>query len=100
MAVYPAEVMIVFDTVFDSDVPPAEQLAGQFATLSECDGYVVLAVDPETGEADAHGPYDGLGATTRAQELRTEFDRSELGDVLVRVVRLHRPRPGGEEYGE
>lgn len=79
--------------MFDTNVHDAEQLANQFASLSDCDGYVVLAVDPETGEADAHGPYDGLGAIDRAQELRTEFDRSELGDVLVRVVRLHRPRP-------
>lgn len=63
----------------------------QFTSLYDCDGYVVLAVDPETGEADAHGPYDGLGATCHAQQLRKEFDRAELSDVLVRVVRLHRP---------
>ncbi len=59
--------------------------------LSDCDGYVVLAVDPQTGEVDAHGPYDGLGATLRAEQLRGEFDDAELPDVLVRVTRLHRP---------
>ncbi|MGH3797412.1 MAG: hypothetical protein ACRDSP_21295 [Pseudonocardiaceae bacterium] len=78
--------------VFDTNVHAAYQLADQFASLYQCDGYVVLTVDPETGEADAHGPYDGLGATRHAQQLRTDFDRAELADVLVNVVRLHRPR--------
>ena len=34
--------------------------------LTQCDGYVVLAVDPQTGEVDAHGPFDGLTATVKA----------------------------------
>lgn len=76
----------------DTNVHATGQMADQFASLFHCDGYVVLAVDPETGEADAHGPYDGLGATRHAQELRTDFDSSGLADVLVRIVRLHRPR--------
>jgi hypothetical protein len=78
-------------TVSDTNVHVGDQLAEQFASLHDCDGYVVLAVDPETGEADAHGPYDGLAATCQAQRLRHDFDHAELGDVLVRIVRLHRP---------
>ena len=38
--------------------------------LTHCDGYVVLAVDPQTGEVDAHGPFDGLTATIKADQLR------------------------------
>lgn len=76
----------------DTNVRSVVQMADQFESLYHCDGYVVLVADPETGEADAHGPYDGLGATRHAQQLRNDFDHAELGDVLVRIVRLHRPR--------
>ena len=76
----------------DTNVGSAVQMADQFASLYHCDGYVVLVADPETGEADAHGPYDGLGATRHAQRLRSDFDHAELDDVLVRIVRLHHPR--------
>ena len=62
------------------------------ADLDECDGYVVLVFDPETGELDAHGPYEGVEATLRAAEMRREFDDDGLPDVLVRISRLHRPR--------
>ena len=57
--------------------------------LTQCDGYVVIAVDPQTGEVDAHGPFDGLTATIKADQLRHEFDRGGLEDVTVGVVRLH-----------
>lgn len=57
--------------------------------LTQCDGYVVLAVDPQTGEVDAHGPFDGLTATIKADQLRRDFDRGGLEDVTVGVVRLH-----------
>ena len=57
--------------------------------LTQCDGYVVLAVDPQTGEVDAHGPFDGLTATIKADQLRRDFDRCGLEDVTVGVVRLH-----------
>ena len=57
--------------------------------LTQCDGYVVLAVDPQTGEVDAHGPFDGLTATIKADQLRRDFDRGGLEDVRVGVVRLH-----------
>lgn len=60
--------------------------------LDECDGYVVLVFDPQTGELDAHGPYEGVAATFRAEEMRREFDSDGLRDVMVRVSRLHEPR--------
>ena len=62
------------------------------ADLDECDGYVVLVFDPETGELDAHGPYEGVEATLRAEEMRTEFDGDGLPDVVIRISRLHSPR--------
>ena len=61
------------------------------ADLDECDGYVVLVFDPQTGEMDAHGPYEGVAATLRAEELRRNFDEDDLPDVVVRVSRLHLP---------
>ncbi len=61
------------------------------ADLDECDGYVVLVFDPETGEMDAHGPYEGVAATLRADELRRSFDEDDLPDVVVRLSRLHLP---------
>ncbi len=57
--------------------------------LTQCDGYVVIAVDPQTGEVDAHGPFDGITATIKADQLRRDFDRGGLEDVTVGVVRLH-----------
>ena len=45
--------------------------------LTQCDGYVVLAVDPQTGEVDAHGPFDGMTATVKADQLRRDFDRGD-----------------------
>ena len=62
------------------------------ADLDECDGYVVLVFDPETGELDAHGPYEGVEATIRAEEMRRDFDGDGLPDVVIRVSRLHSPR--------
>ena len=59
------------------------------AELDDCDGYVVLAVDPQTGEVDAHGPYPGMGALRAADAMRATLDREELADVVVRVVRWH-----------
>ena len=49
--------------------------------LTQCDGYVVLAVDPQTG--------DGMTATVKADQLRRDFDRGGLEDVSIGVVRLH-----------
>jgi hypothetical protein len=58
--------------------------------LDQCDGYLVIVVDPRTGEADAYGPYDGLTATSRADRFRGDFDQADLADVLVTVTRFHR----------
>ena len=68
------------------------QVIDQLVDLDDCDGYVVLVVDPESTEANAHGPYDGLQVTSVADRLRTELDHDDLTDVVVTVVRLHRPR--------
>ena len=62
---------------------------GAIAALDDCDGYVVLAADPQTGEVDAHGPFVGLGAVTAAEDLRATFDREDLTDVVVQIVRWH-----------
>jgi hypothetical protein len=64
-------------------------LIERLLSLDACDGYVVLVTDPDTGEADAHGPYDGLAAITLADTLRRDFDTDGLTDVEVHVVRLH-----------
>ncbi len=71
--------------------PPA-LLISAAADLDLCDGYVVLVFDPETGELDAHGPFEGIAATVCAERLRRQFDDDELSDVLIRVSRLHQPR--------
>ncbi|MDT7744315.1 MAG: hypothetical protein QOE59_3393 [Actinomycetota bacterium] len=63
------------------------------AALDECDGYVVLMVDPQTAEIDAHGPFGGPDAVVAAEALRTSLDSENLTDVVVRIVRLHLP-PG------
>lgn len=68
-----------------------ETLIDAAEKLAQCDGYVVLAVDPQTAEVDAHGPFDGLRASITADQLRRDFDRGGLEDVTVRVVRLHSP---------
>lgn len=62
------------------------------AALDDCDGYVVVAVDPQTGEVDAHGPYAGLGALHAAEDMRATFLREDLDDVVVRIVRWHTAR--------
>jgi hypothetical protein len=64
--------------------------ASALEKLSQCDGYAVLAGDPQTGEIDARGPYDGLTAVIEADRLRRDFDRGGLEDVRVDVVRWHR----------
>jgi hypothetical protein len=73
----------------DNVAPDEVSLVTAMETLSQCDGYAVLAGDPQTGEVDAHGPYDGLSATVEADRLRREFDDGGLEDVQVEVVRWH-----------
>ena len=74
----------------DNGTPDEVTLVSAMETLSQCDGYAVLARDPQTGEVDAHGPFDGLTATIEADRLRRDFDSSGLEDVRVEVVRWHR----------
>ena len=64
---------------------------GRLAALDECDGYVVLMVDPQTAEVDAHGPFGGPDAAVAAESLRASLDSEGLDDVAVRIVRLHLP---------
>lgn len=75
----------------DRCTAPAAELdwVGAMAALDDCDGYVVLAADPQTGEVDAHGPFVGLSAVSAAEDLRATFDREDLTDVVVQIVRWH-----------
>jgi hypothetical protein len=74
----------------DNGTPDEVILVKAMETLSQCDGYAVLAGDPQTGEVDARGPFDGLTATIEADRLRRDFDSGGLEDVRVDVVRWHR----------
>jgi hypothetical protein len=58
------------------------------ASAQQVARYVVVAVDPQTGEVDAHGPFDGLTATLIADRLRRDFNRGGLDDVTVGVVHI------------
>jgi hypothetical protein len=71
--------------------PVAPDWLDAVAALDECDGYVVLMIDPQTAEVDAHGPFGGPDAAVAAEALRTSLDAEDLGDVAVRIVRLHLP---------
>lgn len=84
----------------DLGLGASTRLRAAKAQLDSCDGYVVLVVDPQTEEIDAHGPYEGLAATHRAAQLRAEFDDDGLGDVQVAVVRLHIPADSRSGTGE
>jgi hypothetical protein len=68
-------------------------LSAKLAELYRCETFVVLVVDPTTGEVDAHGPYDGLAATIKADQLRAEMDAGDLQDVVVGVTRLQLSEP-------
>jgi hypothetical protein len=57
--------------------------------------FIVLVVDPETGDLDSYGPYGYPAALAEASRRREEFDREELLDVLVVVVPLHPGLPWG-----
>ena len=63
------------------------------AALDVCDGYVVLVIDPVTGDIDAHGPQNGLDAVRDADRRRGELDAEGLHEVAVSVVRCHEPGP-------
>lgn len=61
------------------------------AGLDECDGYVVLTIDPQTAEVDTQGPFSGPAAVVAADALRSSLDAEDLDDVIVNIVRLHLP---------
>lgn len=69
----------------------ADSLIETFAAITACDGYIVLVHDAQTGEIDAHGPFDGFGAVFEADRARLQFDIDELDDIAVTVSRLHHP---------
>lgn len=83
--------MEVIGFMFGESPGASTRLHAAQAELDTCDGYVVLVVDPQTEEIDAHGPFDGITATHEAAQRRAEFDGDGLGDVQVAVVRLHVP---------
>lgn len=62
--------------------PPRRPLRGTSA-------FVVLVLDPVTGEMDSYGPYAYELALVEASRRREEFDRECLDEVLVVVVPLH-----------
>ena len=78
----------------DGALRPADRarVEAHLALCDDCDGYVVLVVDPQTAEVDAHGPYGGPDATMAADSLKTSLTAEGLDDVAVRIVRLHLPR--------
>ncbi|MEJ2868945.1 hypothetical protein WCD74_14325 [Actinomycetospora sp. OC33-EN08] len=78
-------------TDLDEEVDGGPDWVEALAALDECDGYVVLMVDPQTSEVDAHGPYGGPEAAIAADSLRTSLTAEGLEDVVVRIVRLHLP---------
>ena len=49
---------------------PMDWLIERLVELDACDGYIVLVRDAQTGETDAHGPFDGLGALRAADRTR------------------------------
>ncbi len=59
--------------------------------LDACDAYVVLVSDPATGAIDSYGPFDGTSALLDAARRRHGLDEGDLTDVVVTVVRHHRP---------
>lgn len=72
----------------DAVLEEAESLEDR---LDSCDGYVVLVSDPATGAIDSYGPFDGTEALLDAARRRRGLDEGDLTDVVVTVVRHHRP---------
>ncbi|HTK66238.1 MAG TPA: hypothetical protein VL595_27920 [Pseudonocardia sp.] len=54
--------------------------------------YIVVAVDPATGEVDAEGPFTAVEAMVVADRVRLELDESGLNEFTVTLTRLRRPR--------
>ena len=72
-------------------VASPEQFLDRIAELDACDSYVVLVVDPQTRESDAHGPYPGPVALCVADRFRRDLNSGGLTDVEVNVTRLYPP---------
>ncbi len=66
-----------------------DRLLERLTDLDACDGYIVLVRDAQTGETDALGPFDDLGALYAADRSRLRFDLDEVEDIEVTVTRLH-----------
>ena len=60
--------------------------------LEQCDGLMVLVLDPVTGAADTYGPYPAGRARAEADGRRQELDAEALTEVTVPHVPLPRPR--------
>lgn len=57
---------------------------------ADADGWVLLVVDPVTGDADCFGPYaERSEAQERALWRQFEFDVADLADVIIGVVPWH-----------
>lgn len=54
--------------------------------------YVVVIVDPATGEVDIEGPFPAVEAMVAADRTRLEMDASGLSEFTVTLSRLRRPR--------
>jgi len=54
--------------------------------------YVVVAVDPATGEVDAEGPFTAVEAMVVADRVRVELDANGLSEFMVTLARLRQPR--------
>jgi hypothetical protein len=70
-----------------------EPVLDRLVSLDNCDGYIVLVLDPDTHESDAHGPFSGIEAIHLADQFRRDFDSADLAEVEVTVTRWHRPTP-------
>ncbi|WP_433802809.1 hypothetical protein [Actinomycetospora sp. CA-084318] len=58
--------------------------------------FVVLVLDPVTEELDSYGPYEYRAALAAAALRREEYDREDLGEVMIVVVPLHPATPPDE----
>ena len=67
----------------------ADRLIDRLAELDACDGCIVLVRDAQTGETDALGPFDGMGALCAADRTRFRFELDEVDDIEVTVTRFH-----------
>lgn len=81
------------DELHDPSDEQVRRRAAAEGPLDQAGDYAVVVVDPQTGEIDVHGPFSGPNAVLEAGRRRDEFDRADLGDVVIQVARLHVPGP-------